>query len=250
MSALAEPTVIDGVSNFRDFGGLTTQDGACLVAGRLYRSANPARITSGGAAQLARLGIGTVVDLRGTVERTKALADFGAAPIAIRATPIEPKTSVRLRETLAEPGASAGQVRDLMIDSYRGYVNDAAPAFGAAFHAILAETDGALLVHCTAGKDRTGFVVAVLQAALGVPRDAIIGDYLATNLHWDRASAVGHVPMESNAVEPVLVADADYLAAAFEEIEKRDGDALAFLHRATGGRIIQRQLDALIERSA
>jgi protein-tyrosine phosphatase len=250
VSTLAEPAAVDGVSNFRDFGGLTTQGGARIVAGRLFRSANPAGVTAEGKTRLAQLGIATIVDLRGTVERMKALADFGAAPIAIRTTPIEPKTSVRLREHLAVPGVHAGQIRDLMIASYRGYVNDAARAFGAAFHAILAETDGALLVHCTAGKDRTGFVVAVLQAALGVPRDAILADYLATNLHWDRASAAGHVPMESDAVEPVLVADADYLAAAFEEIEKRDGDVLAFLHRATGGRITQRQLDALIERSA
>lgn len=250
MSAPAEIAAIDGVSNFRDFGGLKARDGVSVAARRLFRSANPARITPEGAAQLARLGIATIVDLRGVAERTKALADLGGAPIAVRATPIEPKTSVKLRAMLSEPGVQAAQIRDLMIDSYRGYVNDAAPAFGAAFHAILAETDGALLVHCTAGKDRTGFVVAVLQAALGVSHDAILADYLATNRHWDRASAAGHVPMESDAVEPVLVADADYLAAAFEEIEKRDGDALAFLHRATEGRVARSHLDALIERSA
>jgi protein-tyrosine phosphatase len=250
VNAIAESAAIDGVSNFRDFGGLTAGGNARVVAGRLYRSANPARVTDEGVAQLTRLGIATIVDLRGTAERAKALADFGAVPIAIRATPIEPKTSVRLREMLTVPGTRAGQIRDLMIASYRGYVNEAAVDFGAAFQAILAESEGPLLVHCTAGKDRTGFVVAVLQAALAVPRDAIFEDYLATNRHWDRASAAGHVPMESDAVEPVLVADADYLAAAFEEIEKRDGDVRAFLHRATAGRVTQSHLDALIERSA
>lgn len=249
MSDVLHESAVDGVSNFRDFGGLATCDGASVVAGRLFRSANPARITPDGAARLARLGIATIVDLRGTAERTKSLVDFGTAPIAIRATPVEPKTSIKLREMLALPETGPAQIRDLMIDSYRGYVNEAATAFGAAFHAILAAADGPLLVHCTAGKDRTGFVVAVLQAALGVPHDAIFEDYLATNRHWDRASAAGHVPMESAAVEPVLVADADYLAAAFDEIDRRDGDARAFLHRATEGRVAPSHLDALIERS-
>lgn len=249
MSTILLETGVDGVSNFRDFGGLATQDGAKIVAGRLFRSANPAGVTAEGAARLAQLGIATIVDLRGTAERIKALADFGPAPIAIRAAPIEPKTSTKLREMLALPETKAAHIRDLMIHSYRGYVNDAAPAFGEAFHAILAQADGPLLVHCTAGKDRTGFVVAVLQAALGVKRDAIFDDYLATNRHWDRASVAGHVPTDSDAVEPVLVADADYLAAAFDEIERRDGDVIAFLRRATEGRVTQAHLDALIERS-
>jgi protein-tyrosine phosphatase len=240
---------VEGLSNFRDFGGLATADGMRVVAGRFYRSANPAGVTHEGMAQLARFGISTVVDLRGLAERAKALADFTPARITIRPTPIEPKTSARLRAMLTEREVRAAHVRDVMIDSYRAYVNEAAEAFGAALHAILAESEGPVLVHCTAGKDRTGFVVAVLQSALGVPRQSIVEDYLATNRHWDRVSASGHLPMDSDAIEPVLVADADYLAAAFEEIDRRDGDARAFIRRATAGRVTHAHLDAHIERS-
>ena len=249
MTTMPSAGPVEGLSNFRDFGGLATADGRRVVAGRLYRSANPAGVTPEGMAQLARFGIATVIDLRGLAERAKALADFTPARIAVRPTPIEPKTSARLRMMLAEREVRAAQVRDVMIDSYRAYVGEAAEAFGAALHAMLAEADGAVLVHCTAGKDRTGFVVAVIQSALGVPRKAIVEDYLATNRHWDRVSASGHLPLDSDAIEPVLVADADYLAAAFEDIDRRDGDARGFIRRATAGRVTHTHLESLVERS-
>jgi protein-tyrosine phosphatase len=241
--------MIDGVSNFRDFGGLATRCGGRMIAGRLFRSASPGAITQAGIEQLESRAIRTVVDLRGIAERSRAIAGFDPGRIVVRSTPVEPKTSAQLHAMLAAGGARAADVRTVMIRSYRGYVGEAAEAFGDAFQALLADDDGGgKLVHCTAGKDRTGFVVAVIQAALGASRDAISEDYLATNRHWDRASAAGHLPLDAEAIEPVLVADPDYLAAAFDEIERRDGDPVAFIARATRGRVTPAHLEAIIER--
>lgn len=244
----ASVAAVDGLSNFRDFGGHATADGRRVVSGRLYRSANPASLTPAGMTQLDRLGVRTVIDLRGQDERAKALAGFDPRRIALRPAPVEPKTSARLRSMLSQSDVRAAHVREVMIESYRGYVHEAASAFGDAFQHLLAQRDGATLIHCTAGKDRTGFVVAVLQAALGVPRAAILDDYLETNRSWDRASAAGHLPLGSDVLEPVFVADAAYLGAAFEEIERRDGEPVAFIRRATAGRVTPDDLDTLIDR--
>ncbi len=242
------PPVVEGVSNFREFGGHLTACGGRVVGGRFFRSASPGGITAAGMKELSRQGVRLVVDLRGTAERARSLAHFDPHHIVVHPAPVEPKASVELREMLASGRARSADTRAMMIRSYRGYVTEAAAAFGTALVAMLDRSEGAVLVHCTAGKDRTGFVVAVIQAALGVAKETIFDDYLATNRLWDRASAAGHLPLDADAIEPVLVADADYLEAAFDEIDRHDGDPLAFIARATAGRVVPAHLKALIDR--
>lgn len=241
-------TAIEGVSNFREFGGHGTACGGRIVTGRFFRSASPGAITAAGMEALSREGIRTVVDLRGTAERARSLAPFDPARIVLRPAPVESTTSAELRALLAKGDARTADVRAVMIRTYRAFVGESAAAFGSALVALLAEADGGTLVHCTAGKDRTGFVAAVIQAALGVPEDVICEDYLATNRHWDRTSAAGHLPLQAAAIEPVLVADEDYLLAALDEIDRIDGDPIAFIARATSGRVTPAHLDAFIER--
>jgi len=229
---------IDGVSNFRS---AHVDGGACA----LYRSANLAGLTDRGLDQLLALGIRRIVDLRGTGERLTGLPAIAHDPIEMVTTPIEPKTARVLRELLLPGGATAPQVKDVMIAAYRAYVTEEAEAFGDAIAAIAETPSGAALVHCTAGKDRTGFVVALLQTLSGAPRESVLADYLETNRSWDRASVAGHLPLGSAAVEPVLLADADYLDAAFEAIAMRDGSVEAFIERATRGSVPADRLTAL-----
>jgi protein-tyrosine phosphatase len=105
-----------------------------------------------------------------------------------------------------------------------------------------------MILHCTAGKDRTGFLVAMLLSALGVPRDAIFEDYLLTNASVDlRArlvadeSGFGLAPstrfimeLQPEAREAVLAADADYLRAAFAAIEASHGTVGEYLRSVIG----------------
>lgn len=235
-----------GISNFRDFGGLPV-DGGAIVTGRLYRSAAPLGLDSGSLASLGRR-VAVVVDLRGTVERGPAShPGFADAGLEVLSVPVEPGTSAPLRTMLASGTATARATRALMIDAYRGFVREHAGTFGQALIAM-AVSPGPVLVHCTAGKDRTGFVVAVLQAALGADEHAVLRDYLETNAAWDRASVAGHLPLGNAAVEPVLAADADYLHAAFEDIRALHGSALGFIAHATRGQLTGAHLDALIDR--
>lgn len=151
---------------------------------------------------------------------------------------------------LADGTATRARLRELMIGAYRAYVTENANAFGAAIEAIVLAESPAVLVHCTAGKDRTGFIVALLQRALAVPEETVIADYLRTNTDWDRASVSSHLPLDHDGVQAILAADADYLAAAFEEIARFDGSAAAFVHRTTGGRVSDHHLSRLVEQEA
>ncbi len=188
-----------------------------------------------------------VIDLRGATERQSALATVPNQLIEILSTPVEPRISETVRRMLTSGQLDRDHLREHMIASYRGYVTDAAETFGDAIHAIATAGERAVLVHCTAGKDRTGFLVALLQRALGASEDAVIADYLRTNADWDRASVVGRLPLHDDAIEPILVADADYLSAAFEEIVRVHGSIENFVFRATRGRIRPEDLAHLTE---
>ena len=234
-----------GLSNFRDFGGLPVAGRGAIVTGRFFRSAAPLALES---AHIAALGrhVAVVVDLRGRVERGQAShAGFPEAGVEVRSHPVEPRTSGALFAMLQDGTASAAATKDLMIAAYRAYVTHHAADFGEALVSLVGSGRPAL-VHCTAGKDRTGFIVGVLQAALGADEADIVRDYLTTNTAWDRASVRGHMPLDHPAVQPVIHADGDYLAAAFEEVHARHGSARAFVREATGGRVTEAMLDALV----
>lgn len=236
---------IDGVSNFRDFGGYATAHGTAMPPGRFYRSANLASLTGKGRADLAARGIATVIDLRGVNERARAAAPaLDGHDIAVVSAPVEPRTTSGVRALLADGRIGGTEMRALMIATYRGFVADEAASFGSAIAAMLAAGGRPLLIHCTAGKDRTGFLVALIHALAGVERDAILADYAATNAAWDRASVGDLLRHDAAAVEPLLTADPDYLAAAFAEIARIDGSAQGFLARATAGRVTPERLHA------
>lgn len=161
--------------NFRDLGGLPTADGGRTRPCAVYRSATPVFLDRAEAgAFLGTTGIRVRVDLRGRREIAEtAHRDSLAAGLRIvhlpfgRSTlrPVHPDPSVRLAEHYA----------DMLAVS--------APAITTAVrHAAGARADP-LLVHCTAGKDRTGVVVAVLLDALGVRPAAVVEDYARTREH-------------------------------------------------------------------
>ena len=239
---------VDGLSNFRDFGGLRVKDGGRIAARRFFRSAAPGGISAKGVDDLARHEIATIIDLRGQQERLKALLpDYEA--IRVVSVPVEPGTSGVIQRAFADGTATRAGMRDLMIASYRAYVAVHAEAFGAAL-ATMVQSDGPSMVHCTAGKDRTGFLVALLQRAFGVADHDVIADYLRTNTDWDRASIHGHLPADAEEIVPILVADVDYLDAAFADIARIDGSIEAFMARATAGRVSRDQIHRFIEQGS
>jgi protein-tyrosine phosphatase len=188
---------LDGAVNARDLGGLPTEDGGSTAAGRLLRSDNLQELTAADVRRLVRdIGVTTVVDLRSPSE----LAAEGPAPLdavpGVRHAhhPLTPETSSaagtaeqallvwrerRERERSRFPA-------DPTIGRYLGYLEYRPDQVIGALRSIALDP-GAAIVHCAAGRDRTGVVVAMALTVAGVRPDAIIADYVATG---DRSAAI------------------------------------------------------------
>ncbi len=210
-----------GASNFRDLGGYPGKDGRTVRWRRIFRSNHLGHVTKTDIEILRGLGLKSAFDFRGTEERAAAIC--GVAGIAVHSLPIEPTVVAALRARLAWGVAlSSADALDVMRDSYRNYVRYSTPSFRALF-AHLLEDRAPLVIHCTAGKDRTGFACALILHALGVPNEVIAEDYLLTNRFYRRdPSASRDLPDEVSQVLGSV--QASFLAAGFEAIRADYGD--------------------------
>jgi protein-tyrosine phosphatase len=151
----------------------------------------------------------------------------------VHSLPIEPTVVAALRARLASgaPLSSAAAL-DVMRDSYRNYVRHNTQNFRALF-AHLLEDRAPLVIHCTAGKDRTGFACALILHALGVPDDLISEDYLLTNRFYRRDPAVSpDLPEEVR--QALASVEASFLAAAFEVIHADYGNLETYFSDGLG----------------
>src|SRR6266545_912591 len=177
--------------NLRDVGGHVTSDGAKVATGLAYRSAVLAGLSDVEAAALSELGLRWVYDLRRPEERTELPDELpvGASVVELDvfadAADLAP---ARLRDLFRDPAATAkllesDGVAQAMQHAYRRLVNlpSAQASYRTLFSALADDATGPALFHCTAGKDRTGWATAALLLFLGVPRDAVLVDYVAGN---------------------------------------------------------------------
>src|SRR5664279_4070749 len=232
-----------GASNFRDLGGYPGKDGRALRWRQIFRSHHLGHLTEADIELLRGLGLKSAFDFRGTEERAAAMC--GLTQIAVHSLPIEPTVVAALRARLAAgaPLASADAL-DVMRDSYRNYVRYNTPSFHALF-AHLLEDSAPLVIHCTAGKDRTGFACALILHSLGVPDEVIAEDYLLTNRFYRRdPGASSDLPDD---VRQVLGSvEASFLAAAFEAISADYGDLESYFSDGLGlGASERARLEAL-----
>jgi len=178
---------LDGAVNVRDLGGLATRNGGQTVRGRLLRGDNLQDLSPADVAHLVDdIGLTTVVDLRSTAERNAE----GPAPLqavgSVRHVhlPVLPEqgsaTDMAADALLTREDADRSRYpADRVTGHYLGYLEDRPDQVVAAVRTI-ARSEGPLLVHCAAGKDRTGVVVAIALSAVGVRPEAIVADYAAT----------------------------------------------------------------------
>ena len=210
-----------GASNFRDLGGYSARDGRTVRWRQIFRSNHLGHLTDADVGVLRGLGVRSAFDFRGTEERVPAMC--GVAGITVHSLPVEPTVVAALRAR-REAGAtlSSADALEVMRDSYRNYVRQSTPSFRALF-AHLVGDHAPLVIHCTAGKDRTGFACALILHSLDVPDDLISEDYLLTNRFYRRdPAASSDLPEE---VKQVLASvQASFLAAAFEAISADYGD--------------------------
>jgi len=237
---------LEGGCNFRDLGGYRTRDGRELKWGRIFRAGVLSYFTSSDQRQLSQLGVRVICDLRREDEREREQTrwpdantqhlcwDDGAPPI--------------IRSFAANHPYTAAGMHAAMIDFYRALPAWIAPRLRGM---VLCITQGDLpiLVHCQAGKDRTGIAIALLLAVLDVPHETIVEDYLLTNdacdlvqfilmRHQEKlGAAVSDHPLQTmpEDIRRVLfAAHADYLHAALDQIARDHGDILKYLREEIG----------------
>jgi protein-tyrosine phosphatase len=220
-----------GASNFRDLGGYPASDGRTLRWRRIFRSNHLGHLTAADIAVLRGLGLKSAFDFRGAQERTAAQCSL--EEIVVHSLPIEPTVvaALRAQRDAGHPLSSAAAM-EVMRESYRGYVRDNTARFRTLF-AHLLEDRAPLVIHCTAGKDRTGFASALILHALGVSDEVIAEDYLLTNRFYRRdPSASPDFPAEvSGALGSV---DATFLAAAFDVVSAEYGDLEGYFSDGLG----------------
>jgi len=236
---------LKGVLNFRDFGGYDAIDGGKVVTNRLFRTASFAEATAEDMDWLSGLGTKFVVDLRRSEERADAPNLWPGENLRV----------VTNDEGYKELPAHIGllQQADLTADSMRTYMQTAymhypyEPRYVALFKAWLhglAEEGGPAIVHCAAGKDRTGVACFLVLTALGVDRDTIVADYELTNVAIDLdkrlpevrariASRMGK-DISDEAIRPMLGVHIDYLRAAIDAMESRHGDVPSYMKAVLG----------------
>ena len=191
---------LDGVVNMRDVGGLPTTDGGVVATGRLLRSDNLQDLSESDVEHLERLGVTDVVDLRSNVELTLE----GPGPLRARDLTHHHHSlfrddvrAVTAEEALVLPWSKKDQAKadaqprlddDYWASHYLGYLTHRPDSVTAAL-AVIARSRGATIVHCAAGKDRTGTVVGLALSVAGVSDDDIVADYVATGERIERIMA-------------------------------------------------------------
>ena len=230
---LPRAVILQGASNLRDLGGWPTGDGRRVRFGRIYRSAALHALTPADLQTLQALRLRHICDFRGDSERAKSPSRVPPGAI-IHALGIQPTIGASLRDLIANRAATAADVMRVMQQAYGAYATDWHHRYRAMFDLLLRdEPDGALLFHCTAGKDRTGFGAALILAALGVPEAAIRADYMATNRLWagDPALAASLPPAVGATLLRVFP---QFLNAALDAVRRSHGTMQAYLAERIG----------------
>ena len=252
---------LEGVLNFRDYGGYPTSDGATLKRGRLYRSAHHSRATDADLEAMAALDLAVIVDLRRPNERRR---EPSRRPPGFAGQVIEND----IGDVEDDPWWSFVRRSDLSEDAFRDYLMGyyrAAPfeprhvdLYSRYFQA-LGEAEGAVLIHCAAGKDRTGLLAALTHLLMGVAHDHVLTDYMLTNeaLAFEQRLPLMMQAIEDNAgrapspaaVRVAMGVDSAYLVEALDTIKARHGSVEAYLDAVLGVNeaLRQRIADRLVE---
>jgi protein-tyrosine phosphatase len=233
---------LQGASNFRDLGGYATRDGRALRWRQIFRSNHLGHLTPADVDIVRGLGVKSAFDFRGVEERKGT--DCAVEEIAVHSLPIEPTVVAALRARLQARALSSADALEIMRESYRGYVRLNTHSFRELFARLVDDKTAPLVIHCTAGKDRTGFACALILHALGVPDQVIGEDYLLTNRFYRRdPNASPDLPADvQNAIGSV---QASYLAAGFEAVRAEYGDLESYFRDGLGlGPVERNELEA------
>ena len=225
---------LQGATNCRDLGDIRTTDGRVVRRGLLFRSDALAELTEADFERLEAIGLRTVCDLRHESERIRKPNRLPPGmEIRQHAIGFFPRGAKELIPSLG-PHSDEMTVHSALTGYYRHFPLDHASDYARMFEAILEPDALPALVHCTSGKDRTGFGIALILMALGVSREDIVADYLLSNLAPRDLRFMFPKGVPESALSALMKVRADYLEASFAAIDEHWSSEQHFLHDAVG----------------
>jgi protein-tyrosine phosphatase len=230
---LARRIGLQGAVNFRDIGGYPAARGRRVRWRRIFRSDSLSKLTDDDHKQLAVLGVRTLVDFRLASERHE-LPNRLAASSGITSVEVGfmAEGVLEMLRGVSRGTVSRTEIEETFIDQYRRFVTDHSPEFARALAYALDERHLPLLMHCTSGKDRTGFAISALLLALGTPQENILEDYALTNSYMRDISNFFSASTPPELLQLVMTAQTNYLQAAFDQMQRSFGSVDAYLARA------------------
>lgn len=252
--------LVQGIVNARDLGGYAVQDGRRVRDGLLLRSAHLAEATDTDLQYLSQLPTAAVIDMRkedekkGKVDRTVPGAEY--IPLPIDATG-NAGAGMTEKEKKKFTGHKKFEVKKIIVAAAFNkkaqevaremypillFRPESQEQFAAFFRHVLAAERGAVLYHCSQGKDRTGIASALLLAALGADRDTIVSDFDATNKVYESdvkkfsvlVRLLGGKDEEVGVVKAFLGCNTDNFIRALDRIDREYGSLDAYLHGPMG----------------
>ncbi len=235
---------LQGGRNFRDLGGYATEDGRSVRWRRLFRSGTLAQLTPADQAVLEGLGVRAVCDLRTTSERQAEPSSWAPAAGRVMCWHYElDDGAVMGAFRLGMPTAEG--VRSAITEFYLAAPEDFAHRLSELFRALAAR-ESPLIMHCTAGKDRTGMAAAIVLRALGVPVRAVVDDYalssqavdleqLTSSGSFQRSGSWAFLSQLAPEIRaPLIASEPAYIKAMLNRIDERYGSVKVYLARRVG----------------
>lgn len=251
---------LEGANNVRDMGGYETKDGRTVVWGKVFRADDLSGLTPEDERVFEELDVQTIVDFRGADEVEKD----GSAPvpdtIEVVNIPVLDESTQALAEALTgvmrggdpavvEEMLGGGQAQQIKDESFVAQIDqpEAMAGYGQTLE-LIAEAPGALSYHCTAGKDRTGMMSAVLLGVLGVPDEVIIEDFVLSNEyladHYSKTYAfLEEQGVDVELIRPLTEQSASNIQPVLDVVNNEYGGWDAFATEALG--VSPQTLDAL-----
>lgn len=242
--------------NFRDLGGLHASGGVTR-SGVLYRSEGPRNFTPTQLEALQGMGFRSIVDLRSAQERKEAPHEWQGANC--RWLGLDVNADLRVfghdgRERLIL-GPEPEIAISTMAETYREVVGALMPHWPL-IAGVLLDGEVPMMLNCTAGKDRTGVAIALLLELAGVPRDAIVEDYMRSvrftenlvssgELEAGLMASFGFMPSPGQ-IDALIGVRADYLEAVWDEIAQAWGDVPGYFAAARLNTDVQRRIRAVL----
>lgn len=235
---------LQGAANIRDIGGYRTAEGRQVRWGLLYRAGELSNLTVADQRVLHTLGVKIVCDLRSSEEVTGApdrLHEYGG--IDYRHMEVQTDRSASQRDRQRAVLFQRNRLGDMMPEIYTRVGLEHNARLNGDILRMLADRDNLpTIIHCTAGKDRTGVIVALLLLALGVPEETIIADYSLSNRAWATFQKIGadairplaFLGLTTRSIQPLLVADPATMRITLDYIREKYDTVDSYLTTQAG----------------